>query len=137
VPAFDDAGPVAFVDGTCGLCTRSARLLARLDRSGEVRICPVGSPLGRAVLAHFGLDPDDPDSWLWLEDGRAYTSLDGIVRLGRRVGGVGRLFAVARVLPRPAQDWLYRRIARNRYALAGRTDLCAVPDEGLRRRLLA
>jgi predicted DCC family thiol-disulfide oxidoreductase YuxK len=40
-------------------------------------------------------------------------------------------------LPRAVQDWLYRRMARNRYALFGRTDMCAVPDPRLRKRLMS
>ena len=40
------------------------------------------------------------------------------------------------VLPRPVRDWLYRRIARNRYAIFGRTQMCASPDAALKQRLL-
>ncbi len=138
VPHFDDRGPVVFMDGDCVLCTRTARLIARLDRTGAFRICPVQSELGQAVLTHFGLDPADPDSWLYLADGEAYGSIDAIVRAGNRLGSWGRLVNVFRILPRPAQDWLYRRIARNRYSIWGRnkTNMCDMPDPTLRARLL-
>jgi predicted DCC family thiol-disulfide oxidoreductase YuxK len=136
VPAFDDSGPIVFMDGECVLCTRGAQMIARRDRAGTFRICPIKSPLGRSVMNHYGLDADDPESWLYLVDGRAYTSLDAIIRVGRRLGGWGRLLGALLVLPRPAQDWLYRRIALNRY-LAGRTDMCAVPDPALKRRLIS
>jgi len=136
VPAFDDSGPVAFMDGECVLCTAGARLIARFDRTGAFHICPAQSPTGRAVLRHYGLEPDDPDSWLYLADGRAHTSLDGIIRAGARIGGPGWLLQPLRLLPRAAQDWLYRRIARNRYRLFGRTSMCSVPDPRLRARLI-
>lgn len=136
VPDFDDSSPIAFVDGSCALCSASARVIARHDRSGAVRIATVQSPLGRAMLAHFGLDPADPDTWLFLEDGQAHTALDGAIRLGRRLGPVGWLLQPFRALPRSARDWLYARLARNRYRLFGRADLCALPSENLRRRLL-
>ncbi len=136
VPAFDDSGPVTFMDGECVLCTAGARLIARFDRTAAFRICPVQSPTGRAVLRHYGLEPDDPDSWLYLADGRAHTSLDGMIRAGARIGGPGWLLQPLRLLPRPAQDWLYRRIARNRYRLFGRTSMCSVPDPRLRARLI-
>ena len=136
VPAFDDAKPIVIMDGECALCTRSARLLCRLDKREEFRICPSQSRLGRAVLGHYGLDPDDPDTWLYVVDGRSYSSLDAIIRVGRRVGGMGRAAVLFRPLPRFLQDWLYRRLARNRYWLFGRADLCGLPDERLRRRLI-
>jgi predicted DCC family thiol-disulfide oxidoreductase YuxK len=136
VPAFDDAGPIVFMDGECALCSAGARAIARLDRRGEFRICPIQTPLGRGVLAHYGLDADDADSWLYLADGRAYASIDAMIRVGERVGGLGRIMSLARVLPRAAQDWLYRAIARRRYRLFGRTSLCTLPDPELRRRLM-
>jgi predicted DCC family thiol-disulfide oxidoreductase YuxK len=82
-----------------------------------------------------GLEPEDPETWLYLEDGRAWTGMEAIMRIGARVGGPGRLLGALRVIPRPAREWLYRRIARNRYWF-GRTDMCALPDPGLRARLL-
>ena len=136
VPDFDDSGPVVFMDGECALCSRAARTIARLDRKGEFRICPIQSALGSAVLRHYGLDPVDPDSWLYLTDGQAYTSLDAVIRVGRRLGGWGRLMDVFVVLPRPARDWVYRRIARNRFRIFGKADMCALPDPGLRKRLM-
>ena len=136
VPAFDDSGPVAFMDGQCALCTFGARTIARLDRKKEFKICPIQSFVGRAVLEHYGLDPSDPDSWLYLHEGRAETSLDAIMEVGRRLGGIGHVMSAFRVLPRPARDWLYRRMARNRYRLFGRAEMCALPDPELRRRLM-
>ena len=61
--------------------------------------------------------------------------MEAIVRIGARLGGPGRLLGLMRLLPRPAREWLYRRIAHNRY-LFGRTDMCTLPDAELRARLL-
>ena len=136
VPPFEDSGPVVFMDGDCVLCTAGARAIARTDRAGEFRICPIQSSLGQSILKHYGLKPDDPDSWLYLVDGHAYTSLDAIIRAGCRMGGWGWLLAPLAILPRPVQDWLYARVARNRYRLFGRTNMCTIQDAELKRRLL-
>ncbi|MEM6381626.1 MAG: DCC1-like thiol-disulfide oxidoreductase family protein [Pseudomonadota bacterium] len=136
VPAFDDAGPITFMDGECALCSFGARLIARFDTKGQFRICRVQTPLGRAVLNHYGVSTDDPESWLLLHDGRAYTSLDAMIRAGRIIGGVGYLLQPLRLIPRPLQDWLYGHLARSRYRLFGRTDMCAIPDPKLRARLM-
>ena len=136
VPAFDDSGPVVFMDGECVLCGTGARLIAHLDRSSEFRICPTQSPLGHAMLSHYGLDPDDPDSWLYLVDGQVFKSLDAVIRVGKRLGGWGRLLQIFRIFPKLVQDWLYKRLARNRYRLFGRREVCLVEDKGLRSRLI-
>ena len=136
VPEFEDDGPVAFMDGECALCAKGARIICKLDRRREFRICPTQSGLGTAVLGHYGLDPADPESWLYLADGQAHTSLDAMIRIGRRLGGAGHIMRVFSIFPRFLQDWIYRRIARNRYRILGRTQMCAIPDPELRRRLI-
>jgi predicted DCC family thiol-disulfide oxidoreductase YuxK len=136
VPKFDDKHPVAVMDGTCALCSAGARLIDRFDRSGQIRICPATTDLGRALLRHHGMDADDPESWLFLVNGHAYESMDAWIRAAWTVGGAGRAMQVLRILPRGVQDWLYRRVARNRYQIFGRTDLCAVAKPSLRARLI-
>ncbi|SIS56189.1 Predicted thiol-disulfide oxidoreductase YuxK, DCC family [Roseivivax lentus] len=135
VPEFDDAGPIAVMDGDCALCATGARTIARLDRREQFRICTVQSPTGTALARHFGLAPDDPETWLFLDNGQAWSGMEAIIRIGERLGGLARVAAAMRVLPRPAREWLYRRIARNRYRF-GRTDMCALPDARLRKRLM-
>ncbi|MDJ0700053.1 MAG: DCC1-like thiol-disulfide oxidoreductase family protein [Woeseiaceae bacterium] len=136
VPDFDDSGPVTVMDGECVLCSVGARLIARFDKAAEFRICRAQSPLGQALLQHFDLSIDDPETWVYIVDGRAYTSFDAMIRAGRRVGGVGLLLQPLRLLPRAIQDWLYRALARNRYRLFGRTDICSIPDPALKARLM-
>ena len=136
VPRFDDAAPLAVMDGECALCSWGARMIHRLDGSGVVRICPAQSPLGAALLRHYGLGDEDPPSWLFIEDGIAHVDCDAVIHAGRRLGGAGRLAAPLRILPRGMRDWFYRGFARNRYRLFGRGDMCALPDPAFQRRLL-
>ena len=136
VPKFDDAGPRTVMDAHCALCARGAKWIAKNDREARFKIIPLQSELGRTLMWHYGMDPDDPASWLYLEDGRAYSSLDAVMRVGRRLGGVWYLLSAGRILPNFLADKLYRFVARNRYRLFGRADLCAMPDPAVRERLL-
>ena len=124
------------MDGECVLCSFGARMIARFDAAGEFRICRAQTELGQALVSHYGLSHQDPESWLFLVDGYAYTSLDAMIRAGRRVGGLGHLLQLFGLIPRTAQDWLYIKLARNRYRLFGRTDMCGIPDPALKARLM-
>jgi predicted DCC family thiol-disulfide oxidoreductase YuxK len=136
VPEFDDRQPIALMDGSCALCCLGARIIDRVDHSGEVRICPLQTPLGSALMRHYGLRVEDPDSWLLLENGIVLGELDAVMRLGRRSGGWGHLLRLPGVLPSRFRDALYRWVARNRYRWFGRADLCALPGARLRARLI-
>ena len=136
IPAFDDTTPIAFMDGSCALCVFGARMIARLDWHGDIRICPVATPLGQAVLQHYGLSAGDPESWLYLEKGTVSRDFDAMARVGIRSGGWGEALRLLLIIPRPLRHWLYLRIARNRYRLFGRADICALPDARLIARLM-
>ena len=136
VPHFDDTGPRCVMDAHCALCARGARWIARADRRREFRIIPLQSDLGRALMVHYGMDPDDPTSWLYLEDGVPHQSLRAFTRVARRLGGFWHVVRLLNVLPVAVQDPLYRVVARNRYRLFGRGDLCAMPDAQVQERLM-
>lgn len=130
-------GPIFTVmDAHCALCARGARWIARNDRKGEFKIVPIQSALGRDLLIRNGLDPDDPTSWLFIENGHAFQSLDAVIRVGWRLGGPWKALALLRILPRSWQDKLYHAVARRRYLL-GRADLCHLPDPDVRARLVS
>src|SRR5512134_2194968 len=69
VPHFDDRGPVAIMDGDCVLCAGGARAIVRFDRERVFRIGRTQSPLGDALVRHYGLETEHPETWLYLEDG--------------------------------------------------------------------
>ncbi|MEM9585518.1 MAG: DCC1-like thiol-disulfide oxidoreductase family protein [Pseudomonadota bacterium] len=136
VPAFSDDGAITVMDAQCGLCARGARWIARADRKAEFRIVPMQTPLGAALMRHFGMDPADPLTWLYLEDGTGHSSLDAMIKVGLRLGGIWRALTLLRMIPKPLRDAAYGIVARNRYKVMGRADLCALPDPDVQERLM-
>ena len=136
VPSFDIPEVFTVMDAHCALCARGARWIAHNDRRNEFRIIPMQGPLGAALLRHYGMDPDDPTSWLYVERGHAYASLDAVIRVGARLGGRWHALLALRIMPRAMRNWLYGLVARNRYRIWGHADLCALPDPDVRARLL-
>jgi predicted DCC family thiol-disulfide oxidoreductase YuxK len=136
VPSFpNDKGLIVF-DGVCVLCTGFARFVLKRDRDFAFRLTTVQSPLGQALFRHYGLDTETFETNLVLVDGRPHAKLDTVVAVGQRLGGVWRLLAILHLLPRPMADWIYDRVALNRYRLFGRTDACMVPPPEWRARFI-
>ena len=128
--------PIAVMDGDCALCCFGARMIDRLDHSGEIRIATTQTAQGRALLAQHGLSEIDPESWLFIEHGVAHEGFDAMIVVGRRTGGWGRILSLLTVVPAPLRAWIYARIARNRYAVFGRAAMCDMPNPRLRARML-
>ena len=131
-----EQAPMAVMDADCALCSFGARMIHRLDKTGTIRICPVQTRLGQMLLTKHGITATNPESWLFIADGRVWTDFDAMAEVGLRCGGLGRLLGLLRLIPKPLRDWLYARVARNRYAVFGRGDMCAIPDPAFRARLI-
>ena len=136
VPTFpDDKGLIIF-DGVCVLCTGSAQFVLEHDKEFAFRLTTAQSPLGQALLRHYGLDTETFETNLVLIGGRAYAKLDSVAVVCRCIGGIWRVASLLQSLPRPFADWIYDRIATNRYTLFGRTDRCMIPPPEWRARFI-
>jgi predicted DCC family thiol-disulfide oxidoreductase YuxK len=127
VPPFADDKALVVFDGVCVLCSRFARFILKRDRDFAFRLTTAQSPLGQALFRHYGLDAQEFQTNLVLADGAVHAKLDTVAIVGERLGGPWRVLWLLRLLPRFLADWVYDRIARNRYALFGRTERCMIP----------
>ena len=134
VPPFDDSRPLFVFDGICVLCSGGASWVMRHDRAARIAFTPAQGAIGQALYRHYGLAIDD--TYLFVADGRAYGLTEGYFQVARVLGGVWRLAAIARLLPRPLRDAAYRLVARNRYRWFGTAGHCALLTSEQRSRLL-
>ena len=132
---MEDA-PIIVFDGECVLCSANAQFVLKHDRRGRFRLAAVQSAAGAQLCRRFGVDPDDPATMIVVEGGRALTESDGVLAIARGLGWPWRAAAAVRIVPRPARDWAYRAVARNRYRLFGRRETCWLPGPEHRHRIL-
>jgi len=135
-PSFDARQPLIVFDGVCVLCSGFVRMVVRLDRQNHFRFATAQSTFGEALFRKHGLRTDSYETNLVLIDGVAFTRLDSFVAVMSELGWPWRAAKALLLLPRPLRDWLYNRIAENRYALFGRKDSCDIPSAELRERLI-
>jgi predicted DCC family thiol-disulfide oxidoreductase YuxK len=131
------AASVIVFDGVCVLCSRWVDFVLRRDLQGRYKFAAMQTSSGRALLIEHGIDPDDPLSFLLLEDSKGYTDTDAIVRILRSFGPGWKLMGMlVSIVPRFVRDPLYRWIARNRYRMFGRRAACRVPTPDIADRFL-
>ena len=136
------ANPIVLYDGVCGLCNRSVQFLLKHDKDGRFRFASLQSNFAEKVLGRHGLDPKDLDTVHVVENydqpgERVLQRSDAILRAGRELGGFwSATSSVARIVPRPLRDLVYRFVATNRYCVFGKYDTCMLPDPNQRSRFL-
>ncbi len=127
------AGLIVF-DGVCVLCNGFVQFVLRHDKAARFKFLTAQSDRGEAIYARFGLKHGDYDTNLVFADGQLFQKLDAFLAVMGRLGWPWRLVTPLKYLPLPVKDWLYNRVARNRYQLFGKRETCMVPDASVRLR---
>lgn len=128
-------------DGLCGFCNGQVRGVLARDQRAIFHFASLQSPAARVALARFGACPEDAETFRVIVNyqgdpseqlSRARAALFVLKELGwpwRAAGLLG-------VLPTALLDRAYDLVARNRYGLGGRRDMCLAPPPHDRHRFL-
>lgn len=133
-------------DGRCGFCNGSVRWFLRRDRRDRLRFVASESPVAVELLARHGADALEtstgPGSILVAcQAGSHHEELlsrsTAVLALLAQLPGVWpAVAATLRLIPRPVRDAAYDFVARNRYRLRGRLEVCPIPTAAERERFL-
>ena len=129
--------PVVLFDGVCNLCTGTVQFLVPRDPEGTLRFAPLQSDVGADLVAGCGLDPEDRESIVLVEDGECYRKSEAALRIAGHLDGPWPLLKALVAVPRPIRDAVYDLVARYRYDVFGRKEQCMVPTDDIRDRFLA
>ena len=134
-PAPDEPNGLILFDGVCVLCSRWVRFVIRLDRERRFRFLSIQSEQGRAMAARFDIDPDAPQTNAVVWNGQIFFKSDAALTVLGALTETAPLGALKHV-PKGWRDPVYDLIARNCYALFGRTEVCMVPTPEDRERFV-
>jgi predicted DCC family thiol-disulfide oxidoreductase YuxK len=133
--AAADIDDLIVFDGDCVLCSRLAHFVHERDAAQRFKFVAIQSEYGRALAARFGIDADNPPTTVAVVDGVAYFKGDAALVVLEKLPQ-SAWTPIARTLPSALRDWLYDRIARNRYQIFGRQERCWAGDAALVERVL-
>lgn len=101
----------------------------------SIRFVARESEAGCELLTRYGI-PQDADTIVLIEGGRALTHSDAALRICAHLRPPWRWLRPLRLIPRAVRDPIYRLIARYRYRVLGRLETCPVPSAKLRDRVI-
>lgn len=131
---------VLLVDDECAMCRGIARFAAKRDRAERLRFAALDSAVGRELTARLGLALPASGSFVLVRGSESWMRSAAAIRTLEALDAPWPVAAAAlRLVPARLRDAVYDAIAARRHRLAGRMGRhCpAMPDERLRRRLLA
>ena len=127
-PANGEADGLILFDGVCVFCSCWVRFVLKRDREVRFRFVAIQSEAGRALAGRLGISVEEPQTNAVVWGGRVWFKSDAALTVLSVVGPVRPLMTGLQAAPRPLRDAVYDRIARNRYRIFGRSDVCMIPD---------
>ena len=128
--------PVVLFDGVCNLCNRAVDFVIGRDPERVFRFVSLQSGVGGELLARYEIDPNESDSVVLIEEGRAYVESTAALRIVRRLGKLWPIIYGLILVPQPLRDAAYRAIASRRYRWFGKRETCRLPTPQERARFL-
>ena len=118
--------PIIFFDGVCGLCDRFVTWVLKRDRrrifffsplQGQTASRSLGIPYSEELLKTIVLK----------EDSILYYRSDAVFKILWQLGGIWKIVALLRYLPKGIRDWGYNMVSGHRYQWFGRSETCRLP----------
>jgi predicted DCC family thiol-disulfide oxidoreductase YuxK len=128
---------IILFDGVCNLCNGSVRFVLENERQPIFRFAWIQSRAGEELLKSCGLPSDYRQAVVLIDSDRVYLGSTAALKIGQQLKFPWKLLSsVGLMVPRLLRDWVYDQIARNRYRLFGKRDICMIPTGELRERFL-
>ena len=134
--------PIILYDGVCGLCNRFVQFILHRDHNAVFRFASLQSGLAATILARHRANPSALDTVYVavdheLPNEHLLSRSDAVLFVLKQLPGACRPAAfVLQPVPRFLRDAAYNVIARNRYAIFGRSEVCPLPRDQDRARFL-
>lgn len=129
-------GPVILFDGVCNLCNGSVQYVIRHDRYAIFKFASLQSDSGQQLLHKYHLPQSNFNSFVLIEDDKAYTRSTAALKVAAKLSGIVKLLYGFIIVPAFIRDAVYNFIARNRYKWFGKKDTCMIPTPALKSRFL-
>lgn len=109
--------------------------MASRDVARRFRFAPIQSDYGSRLARAFGIDPRDPDTNAVIHGGIICFRSDAALTVLSLLPGWGWV-RVLFVVPKFLRDPIYNLVAKNRYRIFGRTEVCMIPNAAMRARVI-
>ncbi len=125
-PLIPDGKILIQFDGICILCSKVVRLLLKADHKKKFLF----------QTLQTAEEKPDYETIRVIHGGETFICFDAVLKIGKELGGIYRIVAIFRILPRSLRKSIYSGIARNRFRWFGKRESCYFPSEEEKQRFI-
>lgn len=125
---------IIIFDGVCNLCSSAVQFIIRHDTNAYFYFTSLQSDVGKALMKKYKLE--DVDSIVLIQGETFFTYSDAVIEIIKYLDGKWKYFTILQYIPKIIRDLIYQYIAKYRYRIFGRQDICMMPSEKNKSRFL-
>lgn len=118
---------IILFDGICNFCNYWVNFIIRQDKKHKFRFASLQSEKGSLLLDKFNLTNKNLETIILITDGKAYKKSEAAFQILKHLNNWLKLLLIFQVLPLFITDFAYDIIAKNRYKLFGKRNVCRIP----------
>ena len=127
---------IIIFDGVCNLCEYSVQFIVKNDRQARFKFISAQSEKGKVFQRLYGVDTLQDGTVILLKNDQVFVKSDAAVEIAKDLDGLWRFLHVFKFIPKPARDFVYSIISKNRYRWFGKKNECLLPDDTIKDRFL-
>lgn len=129
--------PIILFDGICNFCNGTVNFIIKQDKKKIFRFAALQSESGEKLLKQYQLDQPGIDSFVLIDNGKAYTMTAAVLRLYNKLPWYWKWTQLFWIFPRLIRNFFYRLVAKNRYKWFGKREECIIPSPEIKERFLS
>ncbi len=118
---------VIFFDDLCVLCSGAVRFLIKIDKNRVLRFSSLQGSFAKEVLKLS--QEQSLESVIFLNEGKSYGRAEAVIQilivLGKPYDLIGSFL---KLVPVALINLIYNFVARHRYSIFGKRELCLIPS---------
>ncbi len=133
---MDNNKIILLFDGVCNLCNGFVQFILKRNKKRNIYFGALQSESGQRLLKEKGLPFDKFETLIVISKGTILKRSQAFFFLCRQLDFPWPLMGIFRIIPKCISDFVYDRIAKSRYSLFGKKDVCLMPTEDIKGRFI-
>lgn len=123
-------------DGVCNFCNFWVNFIIDRDDKDLFRFASLQSEFGQSILSKLNLSTKDFDTFVLIESKKYFIKSTAAFKVVKDISGWLKILYPFIILPEFVRDSVYNLIAKKRYKIFGRSELCRVPTDAEKAKFL-
>jgi predicted DCC family thiol-disulfide oxidoreductase YuxK len=120
---------IILFDGVCNFCNYWVNFTIDRDEKNLYKFAALQSEEGQIILQQYNINPNKFDSFVLIRGENVFAKSTAALTISKTLSGPIKILHPFIFLPKFFRDFIYDLVAKNRYKIFGKRNVCRAPTE--------